>query len=384
MKKIIYLCALIIIYYNVNAQLINNDPPLDTCFYMEKNLLFTYNDTQIPIADGWIYNSHYSDEFNGSVLDNQKWQCWNYKYHPDNTEVGYLAENVSLSDGNLVLSAKYDDVPKTYTSFEGYPPLSLHFSSGFIIALDTIRYGYYEIECYLPKNHHFRPCFWTFGGWATEYDEIDVFEFVKDNGSPYTILQNEYSNIDRPGTSLTKQTLLCSDSITGKTSRFGVEVLPYELVFYINGHVSSRLIYNRDYANDYNIFTCTDITRTIHMKIALSFSFDPINGAMPQPEEDVTVNYFHCYKLNRGSINTYSPAVFTPSAESSKVYPNVILGGDGHTASISTSTAVWAEKSIIFDTGFELAGGVSFSARIINHGCENPVDSPLYISNCPQ
>ena len=166
-------------------------------------------------------------------------------------------------------------------------------------------------------------------------------------------------------------------------TRFGVEVLPYELVFYINGDVSSRLVYNRDYSNENNIFTCTDITRTIPMRIILSFTFNPVNGNMPQPDEDFAVEYFRCYKLARGSINTYNPSVFTPSAESRKVYPNIVLGGNGHTALINTSTAVWAEQSIVFDTGFELSSGVSFSARIINHGSENPATSPLYIINNP-
>lgn len=381
MKNIIYLCILISISISVTAQRRYANSPSDTiCSYMHKHLTFTYNSTQIPIADGWIYSSYYSDEFEGSALNSSKWHCWNHLYHPNNAEVGYLAENVNLSDGKLVLSAKHDESAQIYHC-SNYPSLPLNFNTGCIESYDYIQYGYYEVECYLPKNHHYRPCFWTVGGNDTIYDEIDIFEITLGDNSPYIFLQNEYSNLQRPNTSLTKQTIVCSDSITGKTTRFGVEVLPYELVFYINGHVSSQLVYNRDNANDYNIFTCTDITKTIPMRIILSFTFNPVNGDMPQPYEDFTVNYFRCYKLDRGTINTYNPIVFIPSSESCKVYPNIILGGDRHTALINTSTAIWAEQSIILDKGFELSSGVSFSARIINHGSENPETSPLYIEH---
>lgn len=380
MKKIIYFCALMYLGLNTIAQRKINPSFYDTyCSYMIKNLSFTYNNIQNPITLGWIYISDYSDEFNDNSLNTNKWLCWDHRYHINNTNVGYLSENVNVSDGHLVLSAKYDENAQTYIN--GQNQLSLNFNTGCIESLYKIQYGYYEVECYLPKNHKYRPCFWTVGGTTTDYDEIDVFEIHPNDNSPYIFLQNEYSNISRPNTSLIKQTILCSDSITGKTTVFGVEVLPYELVFYVNGHVSSRLIYNYDYANNYNIFTCTDITKTIPMKFILSFTFDPVNGNMPQPHEDFIVNYIRCYKLDRGTIDTYNPINFVPTAASSKVYPHVILGGVGHTATINTPSAIWAEQSIILDKGFELSSGVSFSARIIQHGNDNPEDSPLYIGN---
>ena len=46
--------------------------------------------------------------------------------------------------------------------------------------------------------------------------------------------------------------------------------------------------------------------------------------------------------------------------------------------------AVWAEQDIILDKGFTLSAGTAFSARVINHGDENPAESPLYIQNCHQ
>ena len=378
MKKFVYFCMLTTICLNAMAQIKNAYDSNDTiCSYIEKHLSFQYDTTLAPMASGWIYDNYYSDEFNGSQLDISKWKCWNNFYHINNNAVGYLAENVSVSNGKLILSAKYSEQAHNFT-YHNHSSIISHFSSGAIESLQKIRYGYYEAECYLPKNHHFRPCFWTVGG-DIDYDEIDVFEIIPDDNSPYKFQQNEYSNIHTDDISKSRQRIVLSDSLTGKTIRFGVEVLPYEIVFYINGHVSSQLVYNYDYANDYNIFTCSDITRTVPMKIIFSFIITLENNAIPQPYEDFTIDYFRCYKLSRGSIDTYNPTTFSPTATSSKVYPHVILGGIGHTATITASTAIWAEQTIILDKGFELYPDNSFSARVINHGSENPAVSPLYI-----
>ena len=78
-------------------------------------------------------------------------------------------------------------------------------------------------------------------------------------------------------------------------------------------------------------------------------------------------------------MDTYHPTVFSPSVESTKVYPHVVLGGTGCSAIVSTPTAIWAEQDIILDKGFELSAGTSFSARVIS--VPNPEDSDLYIKN---
>lgn len=100
-------------------------------------------------------------------------------------------------------------------------------------------------------------------------------------------------------------------------------------------------------------------------------------GTFPLPYDSCKFDYFRCFKLSRGSVDTYHPTAFIPSDESTKVYPHVILGGTGCTAQISTSTAIWAEQDIILDKGFELSAGTPFSARVIS--VPNPTNSPLYI-----
>ncbi len=84
--------------------------------------------------------------------------------------------------------------------------------------------------------------------------------------------------------------------------------------------------------------------------------------------------------LDRGDIDTYHPTIFSPSDESTKVYPHVILGGTGCVANVSSPTAIWAEQDIILDKGFQLSSNTAFSARVIK--VPDPEHSKLYIQNC--
>ena len=397
MKKYLYFCTLIFVALNTMAQTesYNHDGRDGSfCTTLEKELTFQYSSNQIPVADGWIYDDVYSDEFDGASVDTSKWTRQHRYVHENNTKVGCIKENANVSNGKLVLSAYYS--PDGINMLMNDDTLSIHYVTGSVISKKQIRYGYYEVECYLPRNHNLRPCFWTWGERMSGqhddynyYNEIDVNE--NPGESPSLIQQNAYTNLKLSDISKTRQHLSVvnsngnPDSIMGKTSCFGVEVLPYEIVWYINGRVSSHLVYADSSAttNSFSMFTCSDILKMRPMHIILSFNFTPdtINNAVPSPYEDFTVEYFRCYKMERGGQDTYHPSVFTPSSESCKVYPNVILGGSGCTATVNTSTAVWAEQSIILDEGFTLTAGNTFSARIIKHGTENPATSPLYIGN---
>lgn len=392
MRKIVYFCVLIFIGIDSMAQTLNEKSNTEStyCNMLEKQITFKYSNVQLPVVDGWIIDTTYSDEFEGSAVNENKWDIYNRYVHGNNLLVAAMNDYANVINGKLVLSACYS--PEG-VSING---TTIHFLTGSVISKKQIRYGYYEIECYLPRNHHLRPCFWTWGEKKhgqndkyNDYNEIDVNE--NPDESPFDIQQNAYTNINHSNISKTRQHLRVvdsneyPDSIMGKTSRFGVEVLPYEIVWYINGRVSGHLVYSDDNAatNSFSMFTCSDIMKMRPMHIRLSFNFTPDinNNAVPSPYEDFTVEYFRCYKMERGSQNTYHPSVFTPSAESCKVYPNVILGGSGYTAVVNTSTAIWAEQSIILDEGFTLTAGNTFSARIIKHGTETPSSSPLYIGN---
>lgn len=366
-----------------------NDP--DYCDNRFKLLNITYPVDTLSITPGWRYDSYISDEFEGTTVNTSNWTIPNLKYYHDTHHIGYVNSPslIWIEDGKLMLKVLPNiDSLVCYNAFNGNdtavtPP----FLTGSIISKKKIRYGYIETACYLPKNHHYWPCFWTIGSNTPGYSEVDVFERTSDNNTdlPNKIRQNCYTYApNQPGTgnnSKTTQILTFPDSITGKTSVFGVEILPKEVVFYINGHVTSHLKFcdNLAMINNWNSYTCTNIEEMMKTEVRLTMNCYPGTTSLPQPNEPACFSYFKYYRLERGDTETYHPTVFTPSNESTKVYPHIILGGTGCTANITTSTAIWAEQDIVFDKGFEVSAGTSFSARVIN--VPNPENSPLYKQN---
>lgn len=395
MNKLFYFCFLIFFSLEVVAQNIGSNQRDDPyyCGWRCKQLSLNYPTDILLCTPGWRIDYNISDDFEGTVIDTSKWKIPDNQYYHETHYIGYVNSPncIWIENGRLMLRVlpNSDSLACVYP-WGNLPPKTPSFITSAITSKDTIRYGYIETECYLPKNHHYWPCFWTTGRISSNYSEVDVFERTGNNSiddRPNVIRQNCYtyaSNLP-PGkdniNSKTTQILTFPDSITGRTSVFGVEILPKEVVFYINGHVTSHLKYTEDTTsvNSWNSYTCTHIEEMIPVLIKLTMNCYPGTKILPQPNEPACFSYFKYYRLERGDTDTYHPTVFTPSNESTKVYPHIILGGTGCTANITTSTAIWAEQDIVFDKGFEVAAGTSFSARVIN--VPNPGSSPLYKQN---
>ncbi len=383
MKKFIYFCGMMLLSMNMLAQQpaprSTNSRDVGYCHYISKYLNLDFHTTILPPTPGWIKIDTCSDEFNGTELDANKWIIKDSTYHSGNDQTAYLKNNVCVKNGHLFISLSYDPVGLTLNN------LAYNYFTGKVVSKYRIQYGYLETKCYLPQNCRYRPGFWTHNriDSQSQYDEIDVFEMHKDlDYGDRQLLQNCYHNINYSDRSKCCQKLTFSTPFIGQESTFGVEILPHEIVFYVNGHVTSHLRYDSDLSNDWNTFTCSDVDEMIPMDVRLEMMAtvrDLPLGTFPLPYDSCSFDYFRCYKLSRGNVDTYHPTVFIPSVESTKVYPHVILGGTGCTAHISTSTAVWAEQDIILDKGFELSAGTSFSARVIS--VPDPEHSPLYIQN---
>ena len=358
---------------------------INYCQYLRKYINANLNTTAIPPTPGWIIDNDHSDEFNGTELNELKWHTWDYFYHPNNKQTAYLKENVQINNGFLIISLSYNPNGITCSSYDSYPDTSFHYFSGSVVSNDLIQYGYLETKCYFPQNYNYRPCFWTTGrkNSVSQYDEIDIFERLKDLPlGNRQLLQNCYHNDGYPDYSFCTQRITFSEPFTGMVSTFGVEILPHEIVFYVNGYVTSHLRFDSELKNEWNTFTCNDIDEMIPMHVILEMmvTVDGLSaGSYPMPLENCLYDYFRYYRLERGNQDTFHPSVFIPSGESTKVYPHVVLGGSGCNANISTATAVWAEQDIIFDKGFQLEAGTAFSARVIS--VPDPEHSSLYIQN---
>ncbi|MFZ1250584.1 MAG: glycoside hydrolase family 16 protein [Candidatus Microsaccharimonas sp.] len=135
----------------------------------------------------------FSDEFNGTTVDETKWNyCYdNYSAEYDGcTNFGnwedewYKKSQVAQRDGNLVLTAERKPIDAP-TSVEGY----IHtypFTSGMVStgAKDAnskpkheFGYGYYEAKIFIPSGQAIWPAFWilpTDRSWPPEIDFMEV------------------------------------------------------------------------------------------------------------------------------------------------------------------------------------------------------------------
>lgn len=147
----------------------------------------------------------WNDEFDGDTLDLSKWSYWendnpskNGNYVDENgnwvDEYGfsakqyYLADNVKVENGNLVIEVKKED-NKT-VKINGIDRKILY-SSGAIHSKDkyNVKYGKIEMRAIMPKGVGVWPAFWT---WPHDYaikkigdpaalEEIDIVEVYGDN-----------------------------------------------------------------------------------------------------------------------------------------------------------------------------------------------------------
>lgn len=116
-------------------------------------------------------NLIFSDEFNGASLDTSKWTAKN-NWKPSNSPVCMLSENISISNGNLIIKSKNDGGGSCNTS-------GITRSSGYIDTKGkfSFKYGYVEMRSKLPKGKGIWPAFWLLpspGGWPPEIDIMEM------------------------------------------------------------------------------------------------------------------------------------------------------------------------------------------------------------------
>ena len=122
------------------------------------------------------YDLVWSDEFEGTVLDTDKWRYQNGGWNGSNVQNCYVEANTSVVDGSLKITAKYEP---GYDCFE----TTKDFTSGFVQTKDKVNwtYGYFEAKVKVPASNSTWPAFWmspqeaVYGDWP-QSGEIDIFE----------------------------------------------------------------------------------------------------------------------------------------------------------------------------------------------------------------
>lgn len=146
----------------------------------EKNMLLLFLICLLAIISNDLFAQDYqliwSDEFNGSMLDNSKWehQIGNGSGGWGNNEKQYYrAENTVVSNGYLTITAKKEN----YNNF--------NYTSSRIRTINKgdWKYGKFEMRAKMPGGKGIWPAFWMmptesiYGGWAAS-GEIDIMEYL--------------------------------------------------------------------------------------------------------------------------------------------------------------------------------------------------------------
>ncbi|SDT08496.1 Glycosyl hydrolases family 16 [Mucilaginibacter mallensis] len=119
------------------------------------------------------YQLVWSDEFNGTSVDQTKWNIDNGNPGVNNEQEYYQAANVTETGGNLVITAKQQSV-----GGQPYTSAKLETSGKF-----STQYGRIEARIQLPMVNGTWPAFWMLGnnistvGWPN-CGEIDIMEHV--------------------------------------------------------------------------------------------------------------------------------------------------------------------------------------------------------------
>ncbi len=197
----------------------------------------------------------WSDEFDGTELDKNK---WDYSWWITERKGGYWHEDmVRVEGGNLIISAEYKDEPLEYRypEYDWVKPYKAGWYTGKVSTRDKYlqTYGYFEVRCKLPKATGMWSAFWMMNddgvynvdGSGKDGTEIDVFEsfYYKDYGwgGDYISTGIHYDGYgdDHKGDSIGKQYL--ENDPYNEYNTYGVEWNKDEYIFYINGKETGRL-----------------------------------------------------------------------------------------------------------------------------------------------
>lgn len=140
------------------------------------------------------YQLVWQDEFDGSSVNLSKWVFENGNLHVNNERQYYQAANASVSNGNLVITARKQTV-------EGQPYTSARLNTN---GRFTTQYGRIEARIKLPSAQGLWPAFWMLGanigtvGWP-KCGEIDIMEQVNTSNTIYGTIHWDANGYARYG-----------------------------------------------------------------------------------------------------------------------------------------------------------------------------------------
>lgn len=149
----------------------------DITFNYEAHTDNLYPHTDRENTQNWILKESMSDEFEGDVLDEDKWLIQGRNGEYRSNFVGrapwqYSTDNVRLEDGKLKIQTRYEPEHEWVNPGDD----EYKYTTAGISTKETLFEGYMEIKCKLPVEY-VTGAFWTTGEPGVG-SELDIFEAV--------------------------------------------------------------------------------------------------------------------------------------------------------------------------------------------------------------
>ena len=258
MKKIVYLCGMMLLSMNIMAQIDLDDKNWDTVFYDDFTTNRSWRSSDWYSVPDLYWKAHPGSKVTHGNLEFQIYQYDHCLFDINNGMIKLIAEydiNDSIKFHHYALpDTMHGNYPNTYGQNDG-----LYFFSGEIDTKSRFRYGFFEIRCKLPIHQGAFPAFWLYSsngnGSDKYYEEIDIFEYTwsiaeipnhinnpSPNGIPdyYTITNGIYfSDTSLQYSSFARKfpTLPETGTDLSHWHTYSCEWLPEKVIWYCDGQV---------------------------------------------------------------------------------------------------------------------------------------------------
>ena len=373
MKKIIYLCGMILLSMNVMAQ------------YFDNNWTLVIND-DFHDFQGW---NDYFKEIDRYPGYQRTWECFTRESFTGITTKGrrqaYQTSHAYLGiDNKMTLKSQHISNTPLTCGVDYFVPIgkecpdgihhnfdSVYFFSGMLETRFLYWFGYYEIKCKMPVHAGAKTSFWLYGQDTNYYEEIDIFENTAeffpnqpDRGYSCGIHYNPNSSDYNAANHSIGLKYQFPEGVPNVTQEhiYACEWWPDRVRWSFDGEV---------------IFECNDRAEIPQHPMRLKVTHPVLASAVVegvpiwQESDSVTINYIKYYQLifdcdtnvairNANDIIGYQPGV----------KHSIAMGASGGLVVPDTTDIVYrASESITIDNEFTIPVGAK--VEMLMQGCPN-------------
>jgi len=228
------------------------------------------------------YTLVWSDEFNGTSVDPNNWNFETGNLNVNNEKEYYQAQNATVANGNLVITAKNESVG-------GWPYTSARMNTANKI---TAKYGRIEARIKMPMGAGLWPAFWMLGtdistvSWPN-CGEIDIMEHVNADSLNYgTMHWNSGNGAASYGL-----------NIATSPSNYHVYAIEWDANS-IKWYVDSTLYCTGNIANNINNTAAFQLPFFIVLNLAVAGDFPGQTVDLGKLPASMYVDYIRVYKAN--------------------------------------------------------------------------------------